>query len=259
MPSSNFLAFAQLHRQPEPLLLPNAWDARSAAICQASGYPAVGTSSAAIASSLGYADGEQMPFSELLFVVKRICAATTLPVTVDVEAGYSRDAATIGTHLAQLAELGVVGINLEDSVMTDGRRQLVSAADFARTLEQLKTFCAKQGIDLFLNARTDAYLLGAEDALAQTQARLTAYETAGTDGIFIPRLTDLADIRALCQQTRLPLNVLCGPNLPDLEALAQAGVKRVSTGNFPFEFLMRKYEQLSVTIHRERGFTALFQ
>ena len=258
MPTPNFLAFAQLHRQPEPLLLPNAWDARSAAICQASGYRAVGTSSAAIASSLGYADGEQMPFVELLFVVKRICAATTLPVTVDVEAGYSRDVATIGTHLAQLAELGVVGINIEDSVVADSR-QLVDVADFARTLEQLKSYCVRQGLNLFLNARTDTYLLGAKDALTQTQARLSAYEAAGADGIFIPCLTNLADIQVLCQQTHLPVNVMCMPDLPDLATLAQAGIKRVSTGNFPFEFVMKQYEQLSATIGREGRFTALFQ
>ena len=257
MPAPNFLTFAQLHRQSEPLLLPNAWDARSAATSQASGYPAVGTSSAAIASSLGYADGEQMPFGELLFVVKRICAATTLPVTVDVEAGYSRDVATICTHLAQLAELGVVGINIEDSVVEDSR-ELVDAADFARTLEQLKAYCVRQGLNLFLNARTDTYLLGAKDALAQTQARLSAYEAAGADGIFVPCLTNLADIEALCQQARLPVNVMCMPDLADLAILAQAGVKRVSTGNFPFEFVMKQYEQLSATIQQERRFTALF-
>ena len=258
MPTPNFLTFGQLHRQPAPLLLPNAWDARSAATCQSTGYPALGTSSAAIASSLGYADGEQMPFAEMLFVVRRICAATTLPVTVDVEAGYSRDPATVCAHLAQLCELGVVGINIEDSVVQNGRA-LVPAADFARTLEHLKNFCLKQGFDLFLNARTDTYLLGGPQPLAQTQARSRAYDAAGADGLFVPGLTSLADMAALCQHTQLPVNVLCLPDLPDLEALGAAGIKRVSMGNFPFEFVMEQHEQLSATIRRERRFTALFQ
>jgi 2-methylisocitrate lyase-like PEP mutase family enzyme len=258
MNTADYTYFHHLHHLPEPLLLPNVWDARSAAICQENGFSAVGTSSAAIASMLGYADGEQLPFSDLLGIVKRIRTATTLPVTVDLEAGYSRNVATVCEHIAQLHTLGVVGINLEDSVVNGGR-QLVEAPVFARTVEQVKTFCLTHGMSLFLNVRTDTYLLGGPDVLAQTRERMQLYESAGADGLFIPCLTDAAQMQTLCLHTRLPVNVMCMPNLPSLDVLTQAGVKRISMGNFMFEFLARQQEQVGALIQQERSFNALFR
>lgn len=258
MTSSNYHVFQQLHTLPEPLLLPNVWDARSAIISQEYGFKAIATSSAAMASMLGYADGEQMPFGELLAMVKRIAAVATVPLTVDIEAGYSRNVPTICSHIQQLHELDVVGINIEDSVVDDARK-LVDTAVFARTLEQLKTFCVNHGIDLFINARTDTYLLQVEERIVQTTARLQAYEAAGADGIFIPGLTDLTEIQAFSQQTSLPLNVMCMPDLPDFSDLAAVGVKRISAGNFLFESLARKQAELSTAIRQEGSFSVLFQ
>jgi len=258
MDSTKHAYFHHLHHLPEPLLLPNVWDARSAAICQTNGFAAVGTSSAAIASMLGYADGEQLPFADLLGIVKRIASATTLPLTVDLEAGYSRNPATICEHIAHLHAVGVVGINLEDSLVRDGRH-LVDAAEFARTVEQIKTFCLVHELPVFLNVRTDTYLLGLADALPQTQHRLQVYEAAGADGLFIPGLTELSAIQAVCQHTRLPVNVMCTPDLPALAMLAQVGVKRVSMGNYLFEFLAHQQEQVGACIRQEQNFNALFR
>ncbi|TYZ12489.1 isocitrate lyase/phosphoenolpyruvate mutase family protein [Hymenobacter lutimineralis] len=259
MSSTRSTYFHHLHHQSEPLLLPNVWDARSAAICQQNGFVAVGTSSAAIASALGYTDGEQLPFTDLLRVVERICAATTLPVTVDLEAGYSRDVATICEHIAQLHALGVVGINLEDSLVSEGSRYLVDAADFARTLAQIKAFCRAHDMPLFLNARTDTYLLGLPDALPQTQARMQAYAAAGADGLFVPGLAEVAAMQLLCRQTSLPVNVLCVPGLPGWADLKQAGIKRVSMGNFLFELLARRQEQVGALLQQTRQLNVLFQ
>lgn len=258
MTSSKYHTFQQLHTLPEPLLLSNVWDARSTMISQESGFKAIATSSAAMASMLGYADGEKVPFSELLAVVKRIAAVATVPVTVDIEAGYSRNVAIICSHIEQLHQLGVVGINIEDSV-ADEARKLVDIAFFARTLEQLKTFCLNNGIDVFVNARTDTYLLPIEERGAQTAARIRTYEAAGADGIFIPGLTSLAEIKVFCQQTSLPLNVMCMPDLPGFNDLTTAGVKRISMGNFLFESLARKQAKLSAAIRQEGNFNALFQ
>ncbi|UYZ59733.1 isocitrate lyase/PEP mutase family protein [Hymenobacter latericus] len=259
MTPSNAQLFRELHHHAEPLLLPNAWDARSAATYQELDFRAVGTSSAAIAGMLGYADGEQMPFADLRFVVARICQAVQVPVTVDVEAGYSRDATQVCANVAQLAELGVVGINIEDSVVSNGHRQLVPAAVFAELLYQLKSYLAARGLEVFINARTDTYLLGTAQPLAETSQRAQAYEQAGADGLFVPGLTDLGEMRQLAASTALPLNVMCLPNLPDFGELQQAGVRRISMGNFAFEHLGRVHAQAMATLRSEQNFATLFR
>ncbi|AYA38760.1 isocitrate lyase/phosphoenolpyruvate mutase family protein [Hymenobacter oligotrophus] len=253
------MLFRELHHQPEPLLLPNAWDARSAATYQEMGFGAVGTSSAAIASMLGYADGEQMPFADLRFVVARICQAVQVPVTVDVEAGYSRRAATVCANVAQLADLGVVGINIEDSLVINGQRQLVPADAFAELLHQLKNYLAARSRAVFINARTDAYLLGAAQSLPEIRLRAQAYAQAGADGLFVPGLTDLGHMRQLAGATALPLNVMCLPNLPGFGELQQAGVRRISMGNFAFEHLGRVHAAAMATLRSEENFATLFR
>lgn len=251
--------FRQLHFQAKPLLLATIWDARSAATSQALGFAAVGTSSAAIAAMLGYPDGEQLPFAELRYLVGRICASITLPVSVDLEGGYSRHPAQIARHIQELAALGVTGINLEDSVQTaNGQRQQLPAADFAATLRNVRAELAGQQVSVFINARTDTYLLGHVSPLADTLRRTQRYAAAGADGIFVPGLTSLADIHELCQATTLPVNVMALPDLPDVGALAAAGVRRISMGNFLFEALTARQVQLSQQIRHEQAFTALF-
>ena len=258
MTDSIYQHFKHLHASRQPLLLPNAWDARSAVEFQRKGFAAVGTSSAAMASMLGYTDGEQLPFAELRYVVARVCASTTLPVTVDLEGGYSRDPKQIAAHVQELAELGVVGINLEDSVTEAGCRTLLPLTVFAETVAYIRNFCTQRQITVFLNVRTDTYLLNVADRSQQTLARLLAYEAAGADGFFVPGLIDLAEVRMLCQATPLPLNVMCLPGLPDFAALAGAGVRRISMGNFLFEALVTRQQQLSDQIVQSQNFASLF-
>lgn len=250
--------FKQLHYQAAPLLLSTIWDARSAATSQTAGFAAVGTSSAAIASMLGYADGEQLPFAELRYVVSRICASTTLPVSVDLEGGYSRDPAAIARHVQELVALGVVGINLEDSVSVNGSRQQQEPEAFSETLRTVRRLCDAQQVAVFLNVRTDTYLLGAENPLGATLRRLRLYEVAGADGFFVPGLTDLAETRDICRATLLPVNVMALPTLPDFAALAAAGVRRISMGNFLFEALTGRQIELSRRVQQEQVFTSLF-
>lgn len=250
--------FKQLHYQSKPLLLATIWDARSAAASQALGFAAVGTSSAAIASMLGYADGEQLPFAELQYVVSRLCASTTLPVSVDLEGGYSRDPAQIARHIQALAALGVVGINLEDSVSEAGGRQQLEPEAFSATLRVVRRWCAEHHVEVFVNVRTDTYLLGAADPLAATLRRLQLYEAAGADGLFVPGLTDLPEIRTMCRATRLPVNLMALPALPDFAALTAAGVRRLSMGNFLFEALATEQGRLSQQIQQNQVFTSLF-
>ncbi|MEM1124263.1 MAG: isocitrate lyase/phosphoenolpyruvate mutase family protein [Bacteroidota bacterium] len=249
--------FKKLHRQTTPLLIGNVWDVPSAKVAETIGFQAVGTSSAAIAKQFGYEDGEALSFSELLYVVKRIKANTNLPLSVDIESGYSRDAAEIANHIEQLANLGVVGVNLEDSVF-DKKLTLLHAEAFAQTIAQIKKRLVEKDISIFLNTRMDTFLLGVSDAIVATQQRVKLYEEAGADGIFVPCLTKPTDIQAIVKSTTLPVNVMCMSDLPDFQTLQKLGVRRISMGNFVFEqqvgFLGRMLEK----IQKEASFAPVF-
>lgn len=227
-----FETFKALHSAKDLFILPNAWDAGSAMILQESNYPAVGTSSAAVASSLGYSDGEGMPFEEYLMVIKRMAASVSIPFTVDLEMGYGKSQEIIYANIEKLIEAGVVGINIEDSIITNGKRSLNEANKLAETLTFIKNKLSSAGHLLFINLRCDTYLLDINNKLAETLHRMKVYESAGADGIFLPFIKDEADIAPVVANTRLPLNVMAIPGLPGMDKLNQLGVRRVSMGPF---------------------------
>jgi 2-methylisocitrate lyase-like PEP mutase family enzyme len=226
--------FHKLHHGPGLFVLPNVWNAKSALVYQERGFPAIATSSAAVAASLGYEDGEQMPFNAYLFVIKRIAAATNLPFSVDLEMGYGPDVEVIYTNILSLIDLGVVGINLEDSAIHQGTRFLGAAIPFAHTLETIRNQLKADGRDLFINVRCDTYLLDVKDKAQETKERIRIYEDSGADGIFLPCIREARDIEAAVNTTRLPLNVMHIPGLPDHETLGALGVKRMSMGPAAF-------------------------
>jgi 2-methylisocitrate lyase-like PEP mutase family enzyme len=228
--ASKFEEFKSLHTGKKLFVLPNAWNAESASILQEAGYPAVGTSSSAVAASLGYADGENMPLSEYLMIIRRIVASVSVPVTVDFEMGYGKNVNDILTNLKTLIEAGVVGINLEDSFITDGKRSLGNADEFATLLGSLKEKLGRQS--LFINVRCDTYILNVNDKENETLRRLRIYESAGADGIFLPVISEEKDIVSVISNTKLPLNVMAIPDLPELQDLEKLGVRRVSMGPF---------------------------
>ncbi|KVD89277.1 carboxyvinyl-carboxyphosphonate phosphorylmutase [Burkholderia stagnalis] len=252
------MTFAQLHQQSEPLLLANVWDAASARVAEAAGYAALGTSSAAIADLLGYADGEEVSFAELKALVARLGSVSDLPLTVDVEAGYGATPEAVVANLRELAALGVAGVNLEDSVVRDGRRTLVDADTFARRLHDINTGLLASGVELFLNVRTDTFLSGVAHAREETLARGRRYEENGANGLFVPCVTDEADIAAIVSGISLPLNVMCMPNLPAFERLAALGVKRVSMGNFLHQRALRALQQLFLDVRASQSFKPVF-
>mgnify|MGYP000158448267 CR=1 FL=1 len=249
--------FKQLHQQNEPLLICNVWDAASAKIAKKLNFDAIGTSSAAIADMLGYEDGEQIHFSELLFIVKRIIATTTLPLTVDIEAGYSRNPAEIAEHIIALADLGVAGINIEDSMITK-QRELMNAKQFAETLSTVTQQLNAANKNIFINVRTDSFLLGHPSALEETIKRIALYEDAGADGVFVPCITKEADINAVVCQTTLPVNVMCMPDLPDFTELKKLNVKRISMGNFIFDNLSNHLENTLCSVLDSQSFQPVF-
>lgn len=249
--------FKQLHQQEQPLLLANVWDASSAKSAKQAGYRALGTSSAAIASILGYQDGEQMPFSEMAFMVERIAATTSLPLSVDIEAGYSRDHVVIADNIKQLANLGVVAINIEDSVMTE-TRNLIESERFAELLKKLKAQLVKLGVTIFINVRSDVFLLGIKNPREEAVLRAKQFQQAGADGLFFPCVTDVEDIRTIVEATELPVNVMAMPDLPSMAQLTELGVKRISMGNIAHDRINQQLTSLIAEIRDKQSFHPLF-
>ena len=231
---------------------------QSAKICEKLNFQAIGTSSAAIAHSLGYEDGEQVPFLDLLFVVERIIKNVTLPLSVDLEFGYGKTATEITNNIKALHKLGVVGINIEDSLIENGVRKLNDSSQFSNLLKEVKAILIENEISLFINVRCDAFLLNIQNALQVVLERIIKYELAGADGIFLPCITQESDISKIILQIKRPLNVICMPELPNFEKLQKLGVKRISAGNFLNNFAYTSLEKMTSKILTEQSFNALF-
>ena len=217
--------FRSLHEGATVLRLANAWDAASARLVEETGGRAVATSSAGVAWALGYPDGERLPLQRLLGVVGDLLSAVSIPVSIDLERGYSDDPERVAETVQRLAELGVAGVNLEDAALEPSL--------FARKLEACRTRLGQAGLDLFLNARTDVFLRGAPrdgDGLAEVVRRARCYRDAGADGLFVPALYDRELVSEIASAVRLPLNVWPAPEQPDIDELATWGVRRVSVG-----------------------------
>ncbi|MCW3464393.1 isocitrate lyase/PEP mutase family protein [Chitinophaga nivalis] len=256
--STAFQTFKDLHQAGGLLTLPNIWDAGSALLLQEKQFPAIATSSMAVANSLGYGDGEEMSFEEYLFVIRRILAAIQIPLSVDLETGYGRTPEEIYERVLTLVNLGVAGINIEDSAIGSAGRTLQDAVTFARTITYLKERLTAENQSLFINVRCDTFLLGVADALPESLRRIKLYETTGADGIFLPCIREQADIVAAVGATTLPLNVMCIPGLPDFDMLRAAGVKRVSMGGFLYQAVYNQVGALSDRIDSEQHFAGLF-
>jgi 2-methylisocitrate lyase-like PEP mutase family enzyme len=254
----SFEQFAKLHQQDEPLIIANVWNAQSARLFEKLKFKALATSSAAVASTLGYSDGEQMSFDEYLFVVKRIRAVTSLPLSVDLEGGYGATADEVVSNIKSLSKEGVVGINIEDSAIANGTRKILDAGVFADKLGQISAGLNVAAIQCFINVRCDAFLLGLPDTRMEAIKRIQLYQKQGIHGIFLPCITDLDDIKAAVQSTKLPLNVMCMPALPDFDALRGAGVKRISMGNFVNTFGYSIIEKATNEIIQKKNFSPLF-
>jgi 2-methylisocitrate lyase-like PEP mutase family enzyme len=216
--------FARLHREGPVLVLPNAWDAGSARLMRQLGAEAIATTSAGLAWSLGYADGNQLPPAEYEAAIARIVRVVDCPVSADAEGGYADDPVQAGEHVARLVGAGAVGVNLEDG---SGE-----PAALARKIEAAKAAAQRAGVALWVNARTDVYLraLAPGRALEATLERARLYARAGADSLFVPGAAP-ADIAALVQGQALPLNIMARPNIPPLAELQRLGVRRLSAGS----------------------------
>jgi 2-methylisocitrate lyase-like PEP mutase family enzyme len=237
------LAFSQLHRKNNPVILYNIWDAGSALAVEQAGAKAIATGSWSCAAAQGYQDGEAMPFARLLQTVQRIACVVSLPLTVDFETGYGADRRD---NLSALLQAGVVGINVEDQRM--GLSALNGIREQCGMLSSLHQVAETQGIALFINARTDIFLQESDQSrhpalMAEAKKRLSAYQDAGASGFFAPGLSDLTLIAELCEVSALPVNIMTSNLTPPLADLTAAGVSRISYGPHPYIGLMENLKQ----------------
>lgn len=234
--------FHALHRAGDPLVLINIWDPGSAASVEAAGAPALATGSAPAARAMGFGDGENVPLALVLDNASRIAAATALPVSLDFEGGYATDPGTLAGHVRSVIATGVVGINFEDQVI--GGSGLHAIGDQAARIAAIRATAQAEGIDLFINARTDVWLdagkalIAPGDQLQEAITRGLAYAAAGASGYFVPGLTDARLFAELCQAIPLPINAMHFDGMPTIAELTEAGVRRISFGPGPYSRAM---------------------
>lgn len=254
---NSFETFLQLHRNENPLLIGNAWDVYSARVFERNGFKAIATSSAALARSLGYEDGENIPFDLLLQTVKKIISNINIPLSVDMEKGYSNDIPGILENIERLHDLGVVGFNIEDSSRTENK-QLQPVGDFQKIISSIMDHLDRKNIKMYLNARIDVFLLKLPSPMPEIIKRTKAYESAGASGIFIPGLADKDEIRKVVETTKLPVNVFPMKELPGFKELTELGVKRISMGSAIHNSVMRSFEKTIVAIQQDQSFKSFY-
>lgn len=225
--------FKELHSNF--FILPNAWDAAAAKIFEQCGFKAIGTTSAGIAVSHGYAD-RNMPFDTMLAAVRKIVRAVDIPVTVDMEDGYGKTPEEVAESVRQVIEAGAAGINIEDSSI-DPQAPLYDIPVQQKKIAAIRQLGDRVGFPIFINARTDPYWIKhvpPSRRLEETVKRAYAYQEAGADCIFVPGVREISDIRTLRKEISGPINVLAGPGLPPAQDLEALGIQRISTGSGPF-------------------------
>ncbi|MEI6001660.1 isocitrate lyase/phosphoenolpyruvate mutase family protein [Paraburkholderia bengalensis] len=229
-----------MHDNTTPLRLANAWDAGSARLIEAVGAPAVATTSAGFAWALGYPDGRLLPISEVVASAARIIRVLKVPLSVDIENGYSDDPKTVADNVMRLVELGVAGINIEDG--------FDEPALLASKIEAIRNAVSKSGNDLFINARCDVFLAGLADKPKQADASIergVQYASAGADGFFLPAIANPVDIEKVVSAIRLPLNVMAIPGLADAATLGGLGVRRLSAGGSISQIVLGKAKAIA--------------
>jgi 2-methylisocitrate lyase-like PEP mutase family enzyme len=223
--------FRALHHG-EMLVLPNAWDAMSARVFEEAGCRAVATTSAGVSWSLGYPDGERIPWADFLGATRRIARCLSVPLTVDCESGFSATPAELGERVREIIGTGASGINLEDS--RDPRSHALFPLESAvQRVAAARAAADREGVPIVINARTDFYLGPSGVVLADVVDRCRAYLAAGADCVYPIGLSDLEAIRQLTSQLGAPVNIMGRPGSPTLPQLRAAGVARVSTAVGP--------------------------
>ena len=242
----------RLHAGPELLVLPNAWDAASARIVAAAGFPVIATSSSGCAAVFGYADGQRIPRSEMTFLLGKIVASVDIPVTADMEAGYE---SPVRSALDVIAA-GAVGLNLEDMVTGE----LLPLAHQVEKIRAVRATADSSGVPLVINARTDIFLAQHGDSATRFERmveRLNAYREAGADSLFAPGVSDLETMARLVKSVNGPVNILATAGSPTLAEMQRLGVARVSLGSGPSRLALGALRRFAGTLRDDGIFASL--
>jgi 2-methylisocitrate lyase-like PEP mutase family enzyme len=252
--------FRKLHHGPRMLLLPNAWDVASACILEECGHPAIATTSAGIAYSLGYPDGQRISRDDMLEMVGRIARAVRIPVTADLEAGYGTTPKEMAETVKAAIEAGAIGMNLEDVIGDDESSQVALSLQVEK-IRAISGTAASLGVPFVLNARTDIYLMpiGPEATrFERTVERLRAYRKAGADCLFAPGVYDRETIAKLVKAVDGPLNILANPACPPVAELETIGVARVSAGSGIMRAAMGAVQRIGKEMFEARSCDSMF-
>ena len=252
--------FRKLHHGPRMLLLPNAWDVASARILEECGHPAIASTSAGIAYSLGYPDGQRISRGEMLEVVGRIARAVRIPVTADLEAGYGTTPKDMAETVKAAIEAGAIGMNFEDVTGDDERTQVAIPLQVEK-IRAIREAAKSLGVPFVLNARTDIYLMpiGPEATrFERTVERLRAYRDAGADCLFVPGLYDGDIIAKMLKAVEAPLNILANPACPPMAELEKIGVARVSAGSGIMRAAMGVVQRIGKEMMEARSCATMF-
>ncbi|MFC2095450.1 isocitrate lyase/phosphoenolpyruvate mutase family protein [Candidatus Bipolaricaulota bacterium] len=245
--------FHTLHDRTSVLLLPGVWDVVSAKLYETEGFSAIGTTSAGIASTLGLPDGQRMTIDDTAAVVRRIVAQIKIPVSADIEAGYSDTAKGVAASARAIIDAGAVGINIEDSLSGCGIDHDTSLFEVEKQMDRItaiREVADAAGIPLLINARTDVFLLDVPDLAAGLDAaimRASLYIQAGADCAFIPDMESLdeASISHLVRNIDGPINLIAGARTPSVPRLQEIGVARLSFGPRPMRTALSMLRQLA--------------
>ena len=248
-----------MHTGKDILLLPNAWDVASARIVEESGFRAVATTSAGIAFSLGYADGQKVTRSQMLAAVARIASAVQVPVTADVEAGYGDSPEAAAETARQVLEAGAVGMNFEDAT-GDVSHPLTDLSLQLERIHAIRDVAKEIAVPLVLNARTDVYLLQVGDPASrydEALRRLAAFRDAGADCVFVPGLRDAETIGRMVRDLRCPVNILGVPGSPSVPEMIKLGAKRISLGSGPMRAALGSLRRIADELKTRGTWSAL--
>jgi 2-methylisocitrate lyase-like PEP mutase family enzyme len=238
--------FLAQHRPGAPLLMPNAWDVGSAKLLESLGFDAIATTSSGFAATLGRVDNS-VTREEALAHSAAIVAATPLPVSADLENGFADDAEGVAETVRAALDAGLAGCSIEDS--TGREDQPLYAPEQAA--ERMTAAADAAGGRLVLTGRAENFIVGRGD-IADTIARLQAYQEAGADVLYAPGLARIEDIRSVVESVDRPVNVLARTGLPPVSELAAAGVSRISVGG-SFAFAALDALVRAATELRDRG------
>lgn len=229
--------FADLHVSGDPVVLFNIWDAGSAQAVAKAGAKAIATGSWSLAAAQGYPDGEQIPLPLLETIAARIVTSVDLPVSIDFEGAYATEPDAAADNVERILNTGAVGINFEDQVVTG---EGLHPIDFqAERIAAIRERANALAIPMVINARTDLFLEEPDHSqhanlIEEAKKRAKVYAEAGASCFFVPGLSDINLIKAICSASPLPVNVMMAKGAPSISKLAETGVARISYGPGPF-------------------------